>query len=96
MVLFSIRQLITMANDLNEQWLNELIWREFFIMILYHFPRVVDESFKREYDNIQWRNNEKEFEAWCKGETGYPIVDAGMRELQETGFMHNRVRMIIA
>jgi len=92
----SIRQLVKMANDLNEQWLNELIWREFFMMILYHFPRVVNESFKREYDNIQWRNNEKEFEAWCKGETGYPIVDAGMRELRETGFMHNRVRMIVA
>ena len=92
----SIRQLVTMANDLNEQWLNELIWREFFVMILYYFPRVVNESFKREYDNIQWRNNEKEFEAWCKGETGYPIVDAGMRELRETGFMHNRVRMIVA
>lgn len=92
----SIRELVKMASELNEQWLNELVWREFFMMILYHFPRVVTESFRKEYDNIQWRNNEKEFVAWCKGETGYPIVDAGMRELNETGFMHNRVRMIVA
>ena len=66
------------------------------MMIMFHFPRVVSESFKKEYDNIQWRNNEKEFKAWCDGTTGYPIVDAGMRELNETGFMHNRVRMIVA
>ena len=92
----SIRQLARVARRWNEQWLNELIWREFFMKILFHFPRVINESFKREYDNIQWRNNEKEFELWCKGETGYPIVDAGMRELNETGFMHNRVRMIVA
>jgi len=92
----SIRQLVRVANELNQQWLNELIWREFFMMILFHFPRVVSESFKKEYDNIQWRNNEKEFKAWCDGTTGYPIVDAGMRELNETGFMHNRVRMIVA
>jgi deoxyribodipyrimidine photo-lyase len=92
----SIRQLARVARGLNEQWLNELIWREFFMMILFNFPRVVNESFKREYDNIPWRNNEKEFESWCNGETGYPIVDAGMRELNETGFMHNRVRMIVA
>jgi deoxyribodipyrimidine photo-lyase len=92
----SIRQLVRIGRGSNEQWLNELIWREFFMMILFHFPRVINESFKREYDNIQWRNNEKEFESWCNGETGYPIVDAGMRELNETGFMHNRVRMIVA
>jgi deoxyribodipyrimidine photo-lyase len=92
----SIRQLVKAAAELNEQWLNELIWREFFMMILYHFPRVVSESFKSKYDNIRWRNNEKEFALWCKGETGYPMVDAGMRELNETGFMHNRVRMIVA
>nr|WP_262915385.1 FAD-binding domain-containing protein [Niabella ginsengisoli] len=65
-------------------------------MILFHFPYVVDQSFKSEYDKINWRNNEKEFEAWCKGQTGYPIVDAGMRELNETGFMHNRIRMVTA
>ena len=64
--------------------------------ILYHFPRVVSENFKKKYDNIKWRNNEKEFELWCKGETGYPLVDAGMRQLNETGFMHNRVRMVVA
>ena len=65
-------------------------------MVLWHFPHVVERSFKPEYDNIKWRNNEKEFDAWCEGQTGYPIVDAGMRELNETGFMHNRVRMIVA
>ena len=92
----SIRELVAAATELNEQWLNELIWREFFMMILYHFPRVVTESFKKEYDNIRWMKNEKEFKAWCSGKTGYPIVDAGMRELNETGFMHNRVRMIVA
>jgi deoxyribodipyrimidine photo-lyase len=92
----SIRQLVAIALELNEQWLNELIWRDFFMMILFHFPTVVHESFKKKYDQIVWRNNEKEFELWCKGETGYPIVDAGMRELNETGFMHNRVRMIVA
>ena len=92
----SVRQLVKMANRLNQQWLNELIWREFFMMILFHFPSVVNQSFKKKYDNIQWRNNTKEFELWCKGETGYPIVDAGMRQLNETGWMHNRVRMVVA
>ena len=92
----SIRQLVKAAMELNEQWLNELIWREFFMMILFHFPRVVADCFKPKYNSIKWRNNEKEFALWCKGETGYPIVDAGMRELNETGFMHNRVRMIVA
>ena len=92
----SVRQLVKLANRLNEQWLNELIWREFFMMILFHFPHVVDHSFKKKYDHIKWRNNEREFELWCKGETGYPIVDAGMRQLNETGWMHNRVRMIVA
>ena len=81
---------------ISEKLLNELIWREFYQMILWHFPHVVSESFKKEYDAIKWRNNEQEFEQWCKGETGYPIVDAGMRELNETGYMHNRVRMIVA
>ena len=92
----SIRELVKMATGLNELWLNELIWREFFMMILFHFPEVVKQSFKKEYDNIQWRNNEKEFKAWCSGTTGYPIVDAGIKELNETGFLHNRVRMIVA
>lgn len=92
----STRDLAKLAIELNEQWLNELIWREFFMMILFHFPHVVTDSFKKKYDAIEWRNNEKEFEAWCKGETGYPLVDAGMRELNETGFMHNRVRMVVA
>ena len=92
----STRLLVKAALELNEQWLNELIWREFFMMILFHFPYVVSGCFKRRYDNINWRNDEKEFDAWCRGKTGYPIVDAGMRELNETGFMHNRVRMIVA
>ena len=92
----SVRELVKLAVKWNETWLNELIWREFFMMILFHFPNVVSESFKKKYDKIQWRNNEREFELWCKGETGYPIVDAGMRQLNETGLMHNRVRMITA
>jgi deoxyribodipyrimidine photo-lyase len=92
----SIRKLVKLANKLNEQWLNELIWREFFMMILFHFPQVINHSFKKKYDHIKWRNNEKEFELWRKGETGFPIVDAGMRQLNETGYMHNRVRMIVA
>jgi deoxyribodipyrimidine photo-lyase len=92
----SIRQLAREAGALNEVYLNELIWREFYQMILWHFPHVVGNAFKPEYDKIQWRNNEKEFEAWCKGSTGYPIVDAGMRELNTTGYMHNRVRMNVA
>lgn len=92
----SIRALARKANELNETYLNELIWRDFYQTILWHFPHVIQHSFKREYDNIEWRNNEEEFEKWCKGITGYPIVDAGMRELNTTGYMHNRVRMIVA
>ena len=92
----SVRSLAKLAAGLNEQWLNELIWREFFMMILYHFPHVVNGSFKKKYDQIHWRNNEQEFDLWCKGETGYPMVDAGMRQLNETGWMHNRVRMVVA
>lgn len=92
----SIRQLAKKAYEWNEEWLNELIWREFFMMILFHFPQVVHQSFKDKYDRIPWRNNEHEFELWCKGETGYPIVDAGMRQLNATGWMHNRVRMVVA
>lgn len=92
----SIRQLAAEAGGLNETFLNELIWRDFYQMILWHFPNVVGKSFKPVYDKINWRNDETEFKAWCDGNTGYPIVDAGMRELNETGFMHNRVRMIVA
>ncbi|MEI5984233.1 MULTISPECIES: cryptochrome/photolyase family protein [Sphingobacterium] len=92
----SIRECVKVALENNATWLSELIWREFFMQILYHFPRVVHESFKREYDQISWRNNPAEFALWCAGETGYPLVDAGMRELNSTGFMHNRVRMLVA
>ena len=92
----SIRRLVEQALALNKTYLNELIWREFFMMILWHFPKVVDHSFKPAYDFIEWRNDENDFEAWCSGQTGYPIVDAGMRELNKTGYMHNRVRMITA
>ncbi|MBS7332781.1 MAG: deoxyribodipyrimidine photo-lyase [Weeksellaceae bacterium] len=93
----SIRKCVRFAhNHQLETWLNELIWRDFFIQILAHFPATTYSAFKPKYDNIQWINNEKEFDLWCKGETGYPIVDAGMKELNATGFMHNRVRMIVA
>lgn len=92
----SIRELATKASQLNATWLSELIWRDFYHMILWHFPHSATQAFKPQYDQVKWRNNDKEFEAWCAGQTGYPIVDAGMRELNETGFMHNRVRMIVA
>lgn len=92
----SIRKLAAIARDLNETFLNELIWRDFFQTILWHFPKAIANSFKPDYDKIRWRNNEEEFTRWCEGRTGYPIVDAGMRELNTTGFMHNRVRMITA
>ncbi len=92
----SIRKVAQKAKELNHTFLNELIWRDFYAQILYHNPQVVDTSFKPDYDNIKWRNNEKEFQRWCEGTTGYPIVDAGMRELNTTGYMHNRVRMITA
>ena len=92
----SIRKIATQARGTSRTYVNELVWREFYQMILWHFPRVVDESFRTKYDNIEWRNNEDDFKAWCEGKTGYPIVDAGMRQLNETGYMHNRVRMIVA
>ncbi len=92
----SIREATQKARQFSEIFLNELIWRNFFSSILYHFPYVEKSAFKPKYDLIEWRNNEKEFELWCRGETGYPLVDAGMRELNETGFMHNRVRMVTA
>jgi deoxyribodipyrimidine photo-lyase len=93
----SIRQLATYARSLSETFLNELIWRDFYHAILWHFPQVgKGKTFKPEYDRIEWRKDTGEFERWCNGQTGYPIVDAGMRELNKTGFMHNRVRMIVA
>ncbi|MBI2283735.1 MAG: deoxyribodipyrimidine photo-lyase [Bacteroidetes bacterium] len=93
----SIRELARRAKALNETYLNELIWRDFYHMILWHFPQVgKGKSFKPAYEMIEWRNKEEEFQKWCEGKTGYPIVDAGMRELNATGFMHNRVRMIVA
>ena len=92
-----IRELATKSKDLSETFLNELIWRDFYHMILWHFPQVgKGKAFKVIYDTIEWRKDNGEFECWCKGQTGYPIVDAGMRELNATGFMHNRVRMIVA
>lgn len=92
----SIRSLIYFTRLKNQTYLSELIWRDFFSQILAHFPHVEHGPFKRKYQHIAWRNDEAEFEKWCKGETGYPIVDAGMRQLNQTGFMHNRVRMITA
>ena len=92
----SIRKMVKKAiAEENEIFWQELIWREFFMQILWHYPHTVTDSFKPKYDRIEWRNNETEFEAWCAGKTGYPLVDAGMRELNETGFMHNRVRMLV-
>ncbi len=92
----SIRELTIKAAEWSEVFLNELIWRNFFTTILWHFPHVEERAFRPQYDRIQWRNNEQEFERWCNGTTGYPMVDAGMCELNATGFMHNRVRMITA
>lgn len=92
----SIREKMRKSRGVSETYYNELIWREFYMMILAHFPYVVTGAFKPAYNAIEWRNNEEEFEKWCLGKTGYPIVDAGMRELNQTGFMHNRVRMIVA
>lgn len=92
----SIREKLQKALLLNETFVNELIWRDFYMQILWHFPQVVGQAFKPAYDKIEWRNNEHEFELWKSGQTGFPIVDAGMRELNTTGFMHNRVRMIVA
>lgn len=92
----SIREKTRRALELNETFLNELIWRDFYAQILANFPHVAKNSFRPEYDLIDWRNDEKEFEKWCAGKTGYPIVDAGMRELNASGYMHNRVRMITA
>ena len=92
----SIRECVRFALDKNMVWLNQLIWRDFFIQILWHFPRVVNSSYREKFDRIEWLNNEEDFERWKNGTTGIPIVDAGMRQLNQTGFMHNRVRMIVA
>ncbi len=92
----SVRKVVEVADKYSQVFLNELIWREFFISILAHFPYVENGPFRKKYGLITWRNNEEEFGRWCRGETGYPMVDAGMRELRATGFMHNRVRMVTA
>ncbi|MGE0764098.1 MAG: deoxyribodipyrimidine photo-lyase [Bdellovibrionales bacterium] len=92
----SIRQTTKIAQKESEAWLSELIWREFFMQILWHYPHVIKGSFRPQYDKIKWRDNTADFERWCEGLTGYPLVDAGMRELNQTGYMHNRVRMVVA
>jgi len=92
----SIRQKARSAQHLNETFLNELIWRDFYSVILSHFPHVAKGAFRKKYENIPWRNNEEEFKSWCEGKTGYPMVDAGIRELNNTGHMHNRVRMVVS
>ena len=92
----SVRKMLKKAiAEKNETFWDELIWREFFMQILWHFPKTPKEAFKSKYDRIEWRNNEEEFKKWCEGKTGYPLVDAAMRQLNETGFMHNRVRMLV-
>ncbi|MCS6824333.1 MAG: DNA photolyase family protein [Cytophagaceae bacterium] len=92
----SIREKARKALSLNHTWLSELIWREFFIQLLYHVPHVVDRPFQSKFERISWRQDEAQFKRWCEGTTGYPLVDAGMRELNSTGYMHNRVRMVVA
>lgn len=92
----SVRELAREGKKFSDVWLSELIWREFFMQILWHYPHVVKRSFKDKYENIKWRESKEDFERWCAGNTGYPIVDAGMRELNSTGHMHNRVRMVVA
>lgn len=93
----SIRKMVAKASESrNKTFLKELIWREFFMQILWHFPHTVTKSFRPDYDKIKWRYSEKDFKIWCDGKTGYPMVDAGMRQLNETGRMHNRVRMVVA
>ena len=91
-----VRELLFNLKNSNETFISELIWREFFMQILYNFPKVVNSNFKRKYDPIQWINDKEDFNNWCEGKTGYPMVDAGMRQLNSTGYMHNRVRMITA
>ncbi len=92
----SIRDMVALANQqANKTFLKELIWREFFMQILWHFPHTSQACFKPKYERIEWRNNEADFKSWCEGKTGYPLVDAGMRQLNKTGFMHNRIRMLV-
>jgi deoxyribodipyrimidine photo-lyase len=92
----SVRKCVQIGMKLNATWLSEIIWREFFMQILYHFPHSSRKAFKPKYEKINWRNNKTDFQKWCDGKTGYPMVDAGMRELNQTGHMHNRVRMVTA
>jgi deoxyribodipyrimidine photo-lyase len=92
----SVREAFKRTHKVNHTFAKELVWREFFMQILFHYPHVVSQSFREKYDRVPWRNDEREFQAWCEGRTGYPMVDAGMRELNETGYMHNRVRMVVA
>ncbi len=92
----SIRSLVEKSLTQSDTWLNELIWRDFYMMILHHFPHAAFNAFKKQYDTITWKNNEEDFKTWCEGKTGFPLVDAGMRELNASGFMHNRVRMIVS
>lgn len=92
----SPRKLVKIALQKNEIWLNELIWREFFMHVMWFFPKVESKPFNPKFEHIEWNNNDELFQKWCEGKTGYPIVDAGMRELNATGWMHNRVRMITA
>ncbi|MBD3581113.1 cryptochrome/photolyase family protein [Flavobacterium selenitireducens] len=93
----SIRKVVSKAAaENNITFLKELIWREFFMQILWHFPHTTTKAFKPEYDRIKWRHSESDFEKWCNGQTGYPMVDAGMRELNQTGYMHNRVRLVVS
>ena len=93
----SVRNLVVKSTEReNKTFLKELIWREFFMQILWHFPHTENQCFKKQYDRIEYRNDEKEFHKWCKGMTGYPLVDAGIRQLNQTGFMHNRIRMLVA
>lgn len=92
----SVRELAREGKKISDVWLSELIWREFFMQILWHYPHVVKRSFKDKYENIQWRDSKEDFQRWAEGSTGYPLVDAGMRELNQTGHMHNRVRMVVA
>ncbi|QNE38802.1 deoxyribodipyrimidine photo-lyase [Hymenobacter sp. NBH84] len=92
----SVRQLMSQAQDLNDKLLDELIWRDYFMMLLWHFPNTVEESYDKPFRHIKWRNNQEEFAAWCEGRTGFPLVDAGMRQLNETGWMHNRARITTA
>ncbi len=91
----SVREMANLGHEQNATWLSELIWREFFMQILFHFPQVTKQSFRTQYEKVAWRKDKNDFEKWKLGQTGYPIVDAGMRELNQTGYMHNRVRMIV-